>query len=284
MDDQNIFHFFAVEAHEVWTVLQQTGGGRFRFVLEHYDPKSQAHRWRKDLLKALVGSSGAVVTSKRKDHALVLNNGGWMFDCWKFIKYRPCPFFVAMEARLKANLGLQQSSDQVVFVQRVSSRVLIDARTKRLLEEELVRHFPSLRVVRFEDLDTLARQAHAVSNARVLIACHGAGLTNMVFAPAKCHVIEVSFRGTDSWRLQRLRYHKADFHNLRPAFGRRGPLAGKYGARPRQGLHRDPLPLDRRHLRTAMAHDRRGKGPRKHAQGRQRHQPRPIRKGNLVAG
>ena len=48
----------------------------------------------------------------------------------------------------------------------------------------------------------------------MLVACHGAGLTNMIFAPSDAHVVEVSFRGTDSWKLRGMRYHKADFHNM----------------------------------------------------------------------
>lgn len=121
---------------------------------------------------------------------------------------------------------------EIVLVQREKTRTLYDSQTGLLLEASVKQAFPGLKVVCFEEkgsestekwpdrVITAREQGLVMSTARAVVACHGAALTNMICMPQNGHVIEVSFRGTDSWTKYGEKYHKADFHNLARLLGK----------------------------------------------------------------
>lgn len=237
-DDVNIFHFFAVEIKAVWDVLKERSGQEMCLYLQKFDHKSPAHKWRLDMLKALIPTyveSNAVPKGKIE----MLPLSAWIVNSWSFIKYDPSEHYMAMARKVKEHYGtLNVKGTHVVFVSRAKSRVVYDVHTGRLLEDLFVELCNSLRilhcVVSFDNA-TLEEQAKALADAKVMISCHGAANTNIVLLPDNGHLLEINFR--KHWQCDpvcdkhfnkeigykdkcngsltfRPYFHKADYHNI----------------------------------------------------------------------
>ena len=128
----------------------------------------------------------------------------------------------------------------VVFVKRLSSRILLDSESinpvEGLLEKACRAKGLTYRVAPFELMNPL-EQVALMRQTRLLVGVHGAGLTNLVFLQDFATVLEVDFfeywscdpvcqdhlSGRLSFREKCKHakpYHKADFHNLAGMFGK----------------------------------------------------------------
>jgi hypothetical protein len=147
-----------------------------------------------------------------------------------------------MVQRIQRHHGVFASApEECVLIQRRGSRVLTAAETGERLQEWLGPRLAAAsipwRCVVLEELAPLD-QWRAMAAARLLIGVHGSGLTNLVFTPEGCDVLEIDFR--HHWTCDPLCdahlrgqlapgercsatapvYRKADYHNLSGLFGR----------------------------------------------------------------
>ncbi|MGE0425274.1 MAG: glycosyltransferase 61 family protein [Reyranellaceae bacterium] len=245
--DDNIFHIFALEVHGLWSAMRRDPHRRHAIVLPDDDDERPGRRWRRAVMAALAPvyrDAGELPDGPRRltQHRFE----DWIVDPWRFRNDPVSGALKALEARLRLAFGVSgHAGSEVVMIARTADRVLHDAVTGEPLETTIAawcaaRGLP-FRCVRPETLP-VAAQVEAMSRARVLIACHGAGLTNLVFAPDDCAIVEVSFRThwycdpvCDDHFHGRLspqtkcggrltfarKFHKADYHNLARISGRR---------------------------------------------------------------
>lgn len=103
-------------------------------------------------------------------------------------RFRPALVRSVRDAFAEGAVGLGGPATRRVFISRAK------ARGRRLTNEEALT--PMLRQAGFEmvvmeDLD-FAAQVRLMQETAVLVAPHGAGLTNMIFAPAGAQIIEIA--------------------------------------------------------------------------------------------
>lgn len=169
----------------------------------------------------------------------------WLVAPHVFRAYEPSAHYRAMVARIQRHHGVHLAPAQdCVLIQRRGSRVLHASETGEPLEHWLGPRLQAAgipwRLVILEELAPLD-QWRAMARARLLIGVHGSGLTNLVFTPEACTVLEIDFRRHWSCdplcaehrsgrlaysqpcagsRLHSGDYHKADYHILCGLFGR----------------------------------------------------------------
>ena len=229
MQDKNTFHFFARNVYEIWRVMWKNSlmEKNVTVVLAGHDPLDIGNCWHMSIVKAVVGPKGNVVTRYRQNKAFdfVLSENSWMFECWKYVKYKPCPCLMALAHRINESLGIVHKKEvekrlmRIVLIQRKASRIMYDSKTRMELSSVLENKFDHLSTVYFDNA-TLQTQSQIIASADIVIACHGAALTNMIFLPPHGQVIEVSFRGQPCWTKRKKPYHKADFHNMAGVFAK----------------------------------------------------------------
>jgi hypothetical protein len=175
-----------------------------------------------------------------------LQIGSWIIDPWTFRDYAPSPHYMNLVEKVKAYYGtINKKGTFAVFVTRKKSRILYDMTTKTNLESIFIDTCSALslphKVVCFDDA-SFEEQAQALSNAKVMLSCHGAGNTNLFLLPDNGHLIEVNFRKhwycdpvcdnhfhakiprstkCDGKLTYRPYFHKADYHNMCKLFKKR---------------------------------------------------------------
>ncbi len=101
-------------------------------------------------------------------------------------------------ARLKSNVALKNQFHRRIFIDRRASRL-----RKLVNEDELIAALPDFTPVRLEDL-SVAEQICLFANAEIIVAPHGAGLTNIGFARQGTIVIELMMDSYCNWCYRRL--------------------------------------------------------------------------------
>ena len=245
-EDRVLFHLFALELKAVYDRLVLEPDQDWAALI----PASFAGSWRHRALAGLL----PVFTAA---HALPVGHqiiplgpaqlnpqleSNWLVPYRRFADCQPCPKARDMVTRIQRHHQvLPGSAHECVLIQRRQTRVLHADETNARLEDWLSPRLAAaaipFRTVVFEDLDPVD-QWRAVSQARLLIGMHGSGLTNLVFTPECCEVLEIDLRHQwtcdplcdahrsgllapgEACSAQMPTYHKADYHNLCGLYGR----------------------------------------------------------------
>ena len=244
--DSNIFHFFALEINALWQKISANPETAYSIYLED-DQDSPPYRWRRDLIRSLV----PVYTDLAEipgdfDRCELLDCQQWMVEPWEFRNYQPSAVHLKLAEVVKRNLGIPpRTGSKVVLINREHSRRIHDdasgKRMESVLAEFCLENGVPYAVATFDDC-SLGAQAELLSDARVMIANHGAANTNLFLLPENGHLIEINFRRfwhcdpvCDAHFSNTIRYrdrcrgkltfrpdfHKADYHNLAQLFARK---------------------------------------------------------------
>ena len=157
------------------------------------------------------------------------------YDCWKFIKYSPCPHICSIYDTISPKI--ENNLKYILLHQRnENDRYLYDYDTKLKLEDYLSTQniIMPIKVCNFNNMSP-EEQYEICSNCVIFISAHGAGCTNIIFTQKNTPLIEINFRkhwycdsvcddhfynkidinekcnGSLTYRNY---FHKADFHNL----------------------------------------------------------------------
>jgi hypothetical protein len=162
------------------------------------------------------------------------------YDPHTFVNYPPKIEYIRLSEFIKENTGIKApEQDYVLLNQRpAGNRYLMESDSGLPLEEYL-RCALDERGIPFRSCDfsvmTPADQAQLCGGAKIFISAHGAGLSNTLFTPRCCHVLEYNFR--KYWNCDPVcdlhfhgvladdeecageltfkpYFHKADYHNL----------------------------------------------------------------------
>jgi len=242
-DSPNIFHVFCLEVNRVFRLISESRESDWAVLIQ------PDHRliWRGFVLSGLVPVF-CDESEIDRDFVLVelppmVGVGSWLIHPFQFIRYQPSSFYRAMVEQILVRNECSSTSDElidIVFIKRLSSRILLDLDTikpfENLLEKACKDQGLSLRVASFEVM-TPFEQIALMRKARLLVGVHGAGLTNLVFLKDSAAVLEVDFlkywscdpicQDHFSGRIPYQQkcshaktYHKADFYNLAGLFGK----------------------------------------------------------------
>ena len=225
--DVNIFHFFSLEISAIYKLKP-------KHIYLKYFIDNPVHRWRRDFISALGIQVYTEDIPKTFSQTKDLPITGWLFDSWTFVQYLPDYKIMQIPNIVRENFSILEKQSDIIFIKRDKSRVLYDL-DGNLLHETLAKHIPALKIVNFDNI-SFKEQVEILSNAAVLISCHGAANTNVIFMPRKSKFIEISFRnhwycdppckehfsGELDFKTKcnshgltyRPYYHKADYHNL----------------------------------------------------------------------
>ncbi len=123
----------------------------------------------------------------------------------------------AVFARLRMKIDLSAHSPKRIFIDRRASRL-----RKLTNEDELIAALPDFLPVRLEDL-SIEEQIRLFSGAEIIVAPHGAGLTNIGFSRPGTYVVELMMDAYCNWCYRRL----AALSNLhyRCVLGRHSPFS-----------------------------------------------------------
>lgn len=245
-EDRVLFHLFALELKGVYDRLTLERDQDLAALI----PSSFAGSWRHRALEGLLPVFTAVDALPADSQIIPLGpaqlnpqlESNWLVPYRRFADCQPCPKARDMVERIQYHHQvLPGLACECVLIQRRDSRVLHAAETGGRLEDWLSPRLAAASIpfqtVVFEQLDPLD-QWRAVSKARLLIGMHGSGLTNLVFTPECCEVLEIDLR--HQWTCDPLcdahrsgllapgeacsekppSYQKADYHNLCGLYGR----------------------------------------------------------------
>ena len=238
----NIFHVFAFEINRVFQLIIEGIESDWAVLIQ----PSHCSIWRGFVLSGLAPVF-CNTSEIDRDYVLVqlppLDFGSWLVDPHQFLCYRSSSIYRAMVRQILIRHGCFSVPDQlidVVFVKRLSSRILLDSVSMKpiefLLDKACRDSGLSLRVASFEEMTPL-KQVALMRQTRLLVGVHGAGLTNLVFLQDFATVLEVDFRkywscdpvcqdhfsGCIPFKYKCKHawpYHKADFYNLSGLFGK----------------------------------------------------------------
>ena len=241
-DSPNIFHVFALEVNRVFQLTVEVIECDWAVLIQ------PTHRsiWRGFVLSGLLPVF-CDESEIDRNYVLVslppLDSESWLVDPHQFLCYPTSSMWRAMVRRILVRHECCSEADQltdVVFVKRLSSRILLDSGSinpvELLLERACRARNLSFQVAAFEQMSPLDQIA-LMRQTRLLVGVHGAGLTNLVFLQDFATVLEIDFfkywscdpvcqdhlSGRIPFR-QKCKhakpYHKADFHNLAGMFGK----------------------------------------------------------------
>lgn len=205
------------------------------------------HKWRVYVLSNIfrrVEFVSADDLDRIVDPIPVDTSGGYHHH--KFRKYPPNADAIRLTEFIKENAGLNRPDHPYVLLNQrpVNKRYLVEEKTDAPLGDYLAEALRK-RGIPFKNCDfsemTPNEQAQTCFGANLFISVHGAGLTNVIFTPRECPVLEFNFR--KHWNCHPVcdrhfsgdlqdheecdgeltfqpHFHKADFHNLCLLLGR----------------------------------------------------------------
>ena len=202
--DKNIFHTYMMEILEIQR-LHDNNISIEHMLLTDFNPKDLSDNWRVYILQYLV--KNIYVNYHKIDHDIVKNapreitlytpkmleiHFKW-YECWKPIQpnHIPNPNIIEFFERLKSKMNVTCSLNHIKFVNRKSCRKVYDLNTNVPFENILSLY--GIQCTYFEDLSA-KEQIDFVKDSKILIAVHGAGLTNMLFTHPDCIIVEISLR------------------------------------------------------------------------------------------
>ena len=192
-DSPNIFHVFALEVNRVFQLTVEAIECDWAVLIQ------PTHRsiWRGFVLSGLLPVF-CDESEIDRDYVLVslppLDSESWLVDPHQFLCYPTSSMWRAMVRRILVRHEFCSEADHlidVVFVKRLSSRILLDSGSSNpvelLLESACRARNLSFQVAAFEQMSPLDQIA-LMRQTRLLVGVHGAGLTNLVF----CRTLRLS--------------------------------------------------------------------------------------------
>jgi len=215
------------------------------YIIEDDIDKNLANqRWREFILSKIFSevayAKSADIDGKEQFSWL---NPEYSYNHLDFIEYSPDSDFIRLSDLLRerthAKSNKSKETEYVLLSQRPKgNRYLIDSETgfplEEFLEEALGKRGIPFKVCDFS-VNTPAQQAIVCGGAKIFISAHGAGISNMIFTPKDCQILEYNFR--KYWNCHPVCdahfhgnipdhqkcageskeypiFHKADYHNL----------------------------------------------------------------------
>ena len=203
--DKNIWHMYMMEILEIGRLMSKNKTVD-HLLLTNYNESSSVDVWRTHVLQYLVNNiyvSQRLTTGKKNSIVKELPREMIFFqpemlkihfqwyDCWTPTNYTINEDVVQFLDTLKARMNIQCELKHIKFINRKSSRQVFDSVTYEPIETELIKY--GVQCAYFEDLHP-RDQIEFVKDARILIAPHGAGLTNLIFTHNDCIVCELNLR------------------------------------------------------------------------------------------
>lgn len=199
--DENIYRFFILDILELFKLIQ-SNVLLDHMYLNHYNPNSQVDHWRVFLLSFFVNNLYISTKTDKGTNYLI------SYIPKKVLFFFPCFFKINLEQAVD-NLQNKQIIISCIeflnykmvsppsthggfkFFNRKHNRTVYDFETKQLIEKHLSYH--NMECVYIEDLSPYY-QIEFCRNASVLIAPHGAGLTNLIFTSPNCLICEIHIK------------------------------------------------------------------------------------------
>lgn len=241
--DENLFHIFFADILSVYGMKIEAGHSIF-IVKNEINPDSSVQIWRRYLLSKPFDSVHYIEESELDSiqNPIELKEGAYQFEIHELIQFHPKKSLIRFIEKLKSP---PEDDRYILLVQRnEDDRFLLDHATGDPIEKILTARKNEfklpLKVVNFSRLNP-QEQERICSGASIMVAMHGAGLTNLIFTPPDCHIIEVNYRRhwycdpvCDDHYNETLAYnkdcggpltfkpdfHKADYHNLSLLLGK----------------------------------------------------------------
>jgi hypothetical protein len=201
----NIFHIYQMEILEIQRLFLK-GIYIHHLLLTNFDPTSQVHAWRVNILQYLV--KNIYVNDNSIKHKIV-KNAPRTVCCllhpimlqvhFRWTNYNTVPNvndkqdinMIEFFEHLKQKMNIHCELHDIIFVNRKGVRKVLDLTTRKPLEELLTKI--GIKCAYFEDL-TAQEQIDFVKNAKIFISPHSSALTNMIFTHKNCKIVEISSR------------------------------------------------------------------------------------------
>jgi len=238
----NISHILRLEILPLSRMqISDLKNSNYFVVNNKIDQKISHQKWRKFILANIFSSVEYVPKRKirRIDNPLHMNAES-AFDPHNFIDYPPRSEFIELINYMKERTGICDTQNKYVLLSQRErdNRYLFDANSKlplqSFLSDALNKIGIPFKFCDFAELDPVD-QAKVSSGAAIFVSAHGAALTNMIFVPDNCFVMEFNLRKhwycdplcdahfsgalandeeCDGKLTFRPHFHKADYSNL----------------------------------------------------------------------
>lgn len=200
-NNDDIFRYFVMDVLEIFKLKLQNENIDHMY-LKHYDPYSQKDQWRVFVLSFLIDN---IHVPNKTD---ITNNYLLSYLPKKMLFYLPYPLksnTISIPESIKDKelltsciesinykiISIPTTYGGIKFINRKHNRTVYDYESKELLENHLIKH--DVECGYFEDMAPL-NQIEFCRNASVIIAPHGAGLTNLIFTHPNCIICEIHLK------------------------------------------------------------------------------------------
>lgn len=199
--DSNIFHILWQEILPLSLLpIGDLETSSFFIVANKIDKNLSQQKWRKFIFENIFSNVEYVSRwGTRKISNPVRLESERSFNHHKFIDYPPRPEFIRLINHIKHQVGIGDVRDRYVLLcqRELDNRYLFDDKTRSPLQAFLSREL-SQTGIPFKACDFAklapADQAAICGGASIFVSAHGAGLSNMIFTPDDCNVMEFNFR------------------------------------------------------------------------------------------
>ena len=239
-DELNIFHSFSLEVKSIWDIVTKHKNTEYIVFLQNYIADNPVHAWRRDILSSILPvyiNKNDIEENIERIHSV--DTSKWMVNPWEFIDCSPSVHYMALAEKVKNAYQVNNKSGKyVLYVKRNKSRKLFDYKSHVEFDVLFCDWCESQKLpykIACFDNATFQEQVSAVSEAKVMISCHGAANTNIFLLPDDGHLFEINFR--KYWHCDpvcddhfsgiipyttkcrgkltyRRYFHKADYYNL----------------------------------------------------------------------
>ena len=196
----NIFHVLNEDIFNMKNI-KNISSSTLYIINDNIDINSTIQKWRKIILNSLFRK--IIYLSKNELDNLnikhIVISGEHNFKWHEFIVFDQDLLYIDMINKIKENQNIQSNKGIYILLNQrnIDNRYLYESNTKITLENYLIKNleFNKLPIVicNFNKLSPVD-QIKMCSMAKIFISVHGADLTNLIYTPADCHIIEISFR------------------------------------------------------------------------------------------
>lgn len=196
--EKNIWHILQKEIFEIERLISN-GIKLDHMLITNFDPNDKRDLWRMNILKYVVHN--IYITNDKSlieyikilpeqclyFEPVLLQSNIW-YNCWEDYHYPVSQNMISFFEILKVKMNIDCNLNHIKIINRRDSRQVLDINTLEPIEKTF-----NIQCAYFEDL-SFQEQVDFVKDAKVLIAPHGAGLTNLIFTHPNCLICEISLR------------------------------------------------------------------------------------------